>query len=82
MLLKSYLILLNHALPLILAARIITFSSSKEHKLLGISTAQFLHMNELFVLTWWKMHLQWSSLFQTWLSLLAPFQWITVIFHL
>lgn len=50
------------------------FYSSKEHKLLGISTAQSLHLNELFVLTWWKKHLQWISLFQTGLSLLATLQ--------
>jgi len=36
------------------------FYASKEHKLLGISTAQFLHLNELFVLTWWKKHLDFT----------------------
>jgi len=61
---------------------IITRYSSKEHKLLWISTAQFIHVNKLLVLTRWKKHLQWTSLFQTWLSLIATFQQITVIFHL
>lgn len=75
-------VLLDPALPLIIASSIIMFSSNKEHKLLGISASQFLHLNEFFVLTWWKLHLQWISLFQTWSPLLAPFQWITVLFHL